>query len=407
MHALPIDEPIARPTRQFAVFEAGFRVFFLLAPLYAACAVAEWILVYSGMIGAPWTASPTLWHAHEMIFGFAAAGVAGFFLTAVPNWTGAPFVRGGRLLALSVLWLLGRLAMHAGGALAPALAAAIDLGFLPALAALVAPPLLRAGVGRNLLLIVVLLALWTADLAMQAELAGPSLGMGWTIGSRGARAAIDILALLITVIGGRIVPAFTTTYLKLCGAPRLPRSVAALDRLAIASMAALLLAEAVFGDTAVTGSLALAGAALQAARLSLWRGLATLRMPILLVLHLGYAWLVVGLALKGASAFFDTLPETASLHALTVGAVGTMMMGVMSRAALGHTGRKLVAHPITVAAYALVSVAALLRVAAPLVPAAAPSVLTGSGIAWSLAAVLFLSVYAPILVRPRIDGQPG
>jgi uncharacterized protein involved in response to NO len=407
MRVLSIEEPVTRPTRRFALFEAGFRVFFLLAPLYAACAIADWILVYSGVIDPPSAASPTLWHAHEMIFGFAAAGVAGFFLTAVPNWTGAPYVRGLPLAALSGLWLLGRLAMHAGVALPPALAATIDLAFLPALAALVAPPLLRAGLGRNAVLIGVLFALWTADLAMQAELAGVSLGIDWPIGSRGARAAIDILALLITVIGGRIVPAFTMTYLQLRGEPRLPRSVSALDRLAIGSMAMLLIADLIFPGTAVTGSLALVAAVVQAARLSLWRGLATLRMPILLVLHLGYAWLVAGLALKGGAAFIDGLSETGALHALTVGAVGTMMMAVMSRAALGHTGRKLVAHPVTGAAYALISLAALLRLAAPALPAAAPYVMTGSAVAWSLAAVLFLSVYAPILIRPRLDGQPG
>jgi uncharacterized protein involved in response to NO len=392
------------PTRRIALFEAGFRVFFLLAPLYAACALAEWILVYLGIVAPPAVANPMLWHAHEMIFGFAAAGVAGFFLTAVPNWTGAPFVRGLPLALLAGVWLLGRVGMDAGGVIPPAVAAAADLVFLPVLAALVAPPLLRQGIGRNAFLLVVLLALWSADLAIQAELAGPSLGIEVASGSRGARAAIDILALLITVIGGRIVPAFTTTNLKLRGGQRLPRSSGVLDRLAIGSMAVLLLTEVIFGVGSLAGGVAMVAAVVQAARLSQWRGLATVRVPILFVLHLGYAWLVVGLALKGASAF-GALPETAALHALTIGAVGTMMMAVMSRAALGHTGRKLVAHPVTVAAYALVSFAALLRLVAGIDSGVTP--LAISGVAWSLAFVLFLGVYAPILVRPRVDGQPG
>ena len=132
-----------------------------------------------------------------------------------------------------------------------------------------------------------------------------------------------------------------------------------------------------------------------------------MRVPILLVLHLGYAWLVAGLALKGGSGFLDWLPESAALHALTVGAVGTMLMAVMSRAALGHTGRKLEAHPTTVMAYSLVSLAAVLRIAAPLLPMAAPYAMAGSGIVWSLAFALFLAVYAPILIRPRVDGEPG
>ena len=405
MAVLPLAEPMAPRLRRFALFEAGFRVFFLLAPLYAACALAEWVLVYLGVIGAPGAASPTLWHAHEMLFGFAAAGVAGFFLTAVPNWTGAPYVRGLLLMTLAGIWLLGRIAMHAGVAVPPGVAAAIDLAFLPTLAAFVAPPLLRNGIGRNAFLLVVLLALWGADLAMQAELAGPSLGFDAASGSRGARVAIDILALLITVIGGRIVPAFTTTSLKLRGERKLPTSSAVLNRLAIGSMALLLVAEVIFGNSAITGAIALVAALVQAARLSQWRGLATVRVPILLVLHVGYAWLVIGLALKGASAFVDALPESAALHALTVGAVGTMMMAVMSRAVLGHTGRKLVTHPVMVAAYSLISLAALLRIFAGVLPAAA--VMAASGIAWSLASVLFLVVYAPILMRPRVDGQPG
>jgi len=405
MTVLPLADPTAPRVRRFALFEAGFRVFFLLAPLYAACALVEWLLVYLGAIAPPGSASPTLWHAHEMLFGFAAAGVAGFFLTAVPNWTGASYVRGLPLMTLAGVWLLGRIAMHAGGAVPPGVAAAIDLAFLPMLAALVAPPLLRNGIGRNAFLLVVLLALWGADAAMQAELAGTSLGIDAASGARGARVAIDILALLITVIGGRIVPAFTTTSLKLHGERKLPTSSAVLDRLAIGSMALLLITETILGSSAVTGGIALGAALLQAARLSRWRGLATVRVPILLVLHVGYAWLVVGLALKGASAFVDALPETAALHALTVGAVGTMMMAVMSRAALGHTGRKLAAHPVTVAAYTLVSVAALLRVLAGVFPTVV--VLAASGISWSLAALLFLAVYAPMLVRSRVDGQPG
>ena len=407
MAVLSIEETGDPLVRRFAWFEAGFRVFFLLAPLYAAFGIVEWILVYTGVIDAPWLASPTLWHAHEMLFGFASGGVAGFFLTAVPNWTGAPYVRGIPLMVLAAVWLLGRVAMQAGAVVPPLVAAGVDLAFLPLLAALVAPPLLRNGLGRNAFLLVVLFALWCADLAMQLELAGPSLGLDLATGARGARAAIDILVLLITVIGGRIVPAFTTTYLKLRGAKRLPQSRAVLDRLAIGLMALLLIAEVTVGAGPVTGTVALAAAVAQAVRLSQWRGLATVRVPILFVLHVGYAWLVVGLALKGASAFLDWLPETGALHALTLGTVGTMMMAVMSRAALGHTGRKLNAHPVTVAAYVLISIAAALRIAAPLLPAASIHVMACSAIAWSLAFALFLWVYAPIVVRPRVDGQPG
>lgn len=390
------------PMRPFALFEAGFRVFFLLAPLYAASGILEWLLIYTGAVALPANVAPAVWHAHEMIFGFAAASVAGFFLTAVPNWTGAPFVRGLPLATLAATWLAGRIAMHLGAFLPPPVAAAIDLAFLPALAASVAPALLSRGVGRNTMLLVVLAALWLADAAMQVEFIG-----GSQIRARGARVAIDILALLITVIGGRIVPAFTTTQLQLWGERRLPQSRAGLDKAAILSMVLLLLSEAILGTGEITASIALVAALVQATRLSLWRGLATWRQPILAVLHLGYAWLVLGLVLKGASGFLDWLPETTALHGLTIGTVGTMMTAVMSRAALGHTGRKLEAHTLTVAAYALISIAALLRIVAPAVPELQLHLLTCSGIAWSLAFALFLVVYVPILARPRVDHQPG
>jgi uncharacterized protein involved in response to NO len=407
MPVLPLVDPDAPAIRGFALFEAGFRVFFLLAPLYAAVAVFDWVLAYSGLVQLPIAISPTLWHAHEMIFGFAGAGVAGFFLTAVPNWTGARFVRGLPLMSLAAVWLLGRIAMCLVGLVPPVLAAVADLAFLPLLAVLVAPPLLKGGIGRNSVLLVVLAVLWLADLAMQLEFAGSPLAIEIGSAARGARAGINILTFLITVIGGRIVPAFTTTRLKLEGAELLPRSFALLDRMTIAAMALVLIAELITGDSKLTGIVALVAALAQALRLFYWRGLATTGTPILWILHLGYAWLVLGLVLKGAAAFTDGLPETAALHALTVGAIGTMLTAIMSRAALGHTGRKIDAHPMTVGAYGLISLAALLRVAAPLLPAMLPSLMIASGLAWSLAFALFLAVYAPILVRPRVDGQPG
>jgi uncharacterized protein involved in response to NO len=407
MHVASISEVAGPPVHRLALFEAGFRVFFLLAPLYATSAILEWLLIYSGAIVLPIDVAPTLWHAHEMIFGFAAAGVAGFFLTAVPNWTGAPFVRGLPLVILAAVWLAGRVAMHLGSILPLPLTAAIDLAFLPMLGAMVAPPLLRHGVGKNAMLLIVLSALWLADAAMQVEFAGASLGLSLKTGARGARIAIDIIALLITVIGGRIVPAFTTAQLKLRSVRRLPRSFAWLDRMVILSMALLLASEIIDGGGEIAALVALAAALLQAVRLALWRGLATRGTPILWVLHLGYAWLVLGLALKGGEAFLDWLPESAALHALTIGAIGTMMTGVMSRAALGHTGRKLEAHALIVVTYGLISFAALLRILAPLVPEQQVHFFICSGIAWSLAFALFLWVYTPILIHPRTDGQSG
>lgn len=377
------------------MFDDGFRTFFLLAPLYGALAVAFWVPVFLGWITPPMAVPPSLLHAHEMIFGFVGATLAGFFLTAVPNWTGTPGLRGAKLIALAALWLAGRIAMAALGAVPPAAAALVDLAFLPALGLAVAGPLFAAGKRRNLLLLVPLALFWSADVAMQAEFAG------WSADSaaRGARVGIDILLMLITVIGGRIVPAFTGNALRAAGEATAPRSLPALDRGAIGAMALLVLTEATTGMGAATGVIAALACFLNAVRLALWRGDRTLKAPILWVLHLGYLWLVAGLALKAAAALGAAVPETAALHALALGAVGTMIFAVMSRAGLGHTGRALKAHRAVVLAYALISLAALLRVAASFAANSIVLLLSLSGIAWITAALLFLGVYAPILVR--------
>lgn len=383
---------VARPQR-IAPFDYGFRTFFLLAPLYAALAIALWVPTFLGWIAPPLALPAALLHAHEMIFGFAAAALAGFFLTAVPNWTGAPPVSGIRLGTLAAIWLLGRIFMLATAAIPSGLAAAADLLFMPALAASVFRPLLHAKKPHNLMLLVPLTVFWAADWAMQAEF------VGWTTdtAARGARVGIDVLLVLITMIGGRIVPAFTTNALRAAGADAASRPLPVLDHAAVGAMVALLMSEAMTGLGAVTGIVALLAAVLNGVRLVRWRGERTLASPILWVLHLGYLWLVVGLALKGAAAF-ALVPETVALHALALGAIGTMIFAVMSRAGLGHTGRPLKAHPATALAYGLISVAAVLRLAAGLEPQAFAPLLWASGIAWIAAAVLFLGAYLPILL---------
>lgn len=394
--------PRVRPIRRFALFEYGFRVFFLLAGLHGAVLIPIWVAAALGRLSLP-VGMEVSWHAHQMIYGFAAAGLAGFLLTAVPGWTGTLPRRGLPLIGLAILWLAGRIAMTLPAGFPPLLAAAIDLAFLPGLAAAIAGPLVAARKPRNLLLLLPLTAFWAGDWAMQAEFAGLA-GNG---AGEGAAIGIDVLLLMIAIIGGRIVPAFTASGLAAAGDPARPRSTPVLDRSAIAAMALLVVAEAASGMSLATGAIAAAAALLNAARLAGWRGERTLHSPILWVLHLGYAWLVAGLALKAVAALSDLVPEAAALHALTAGAIATMLLAVMSRAALGHTGRPLRAHPATVSAYVLVSVAALLRIGAAFMPSLYFELLLGSGIAWALAFLLFVAVYAPILILPRADGRPG
>lgn len=384
-----------RIARRIGVFDYGFRIFFLLAPLYGALAVALWIPAFLGWVAPPLTVTPALLHAHEMIFGFAGAALAGFFLTAVPNWTGALPLRGVGLIALAAVWLLGRVGMIAIATIPAWLAASADLLFMPALALAVFRPLLHARKPHNLMLLVPLALFWAADWTMQLEF----IGRTTSTAARGARVGIDVLLLLITVIGGRIVPAFTGNALRAAGVVATLKTSRLLDGLAVGAMALLLGVEAATGLSAATGATALLAAVLNGARLVQWRGERTLASPILWVLHLGYLWLVVGLALKGAAAF-ALAPETVAIHALALGAIGTMIFAVMSRAGLGHTGRPLRAHPATALAYVLVSIAAALRVAAGIDTAAFVPLLWISGVAWITAALIFLVVYVPILFWP-------
>ncbi|HUA53889.1 MAG TPA: NnrS family protein [Candidatus Sulfotelmatobacter sp.] len=387
---------------RFALFDYGFRPFFLLAALYAALAVPAWLLLMNGVVLLPTALTALQWHAHEMIFGFTLAGITGFYLTAVPNWTGAAPVRGKRLGLLVALWLVARVATWCSAALSPPLVAVADLALLPVLAVFVLPALVAAKQRRNLIFLVIPLALEIAILLVQLDALGWTDDTAWT----GLQLGIDLAALLITVIGGRIVPTFTASALRARGETRLPRSAPALDRLAILSVLAVLIADLLDLPT-VVGVAALAAAALNLARLDGWRTARTVDTPLLWVLHLGYGWLIVGFALKGVAGLTDVVPANAALHALTVGAIGTMMLAVMSRAALGHTGRPLAAHPVVVASYAMISLAALLRIMAPLVPSAYPALIATSGAVWTLAFVQFLIIYAPILIRPRVDGKPG
>ena len=386
----------------FALFEYGFRPFFLLAGLHGALIVPLWIAMVLGWLELP-VEMPVSWHAHQMAYGFAAAGLAGFLLTAVPNWTGTPSLRGAALAGLAALWLAGRIAMTLPDLVTPLQGAVVDLAFIPTLVFAIFGPLAAAGTARNLVLLIPLALFWVGDCLMQAEF----VGIARDTAGVGARIGIDVLLLMITIIGGRIVPAFTTNALRASGEKIAAYSAPLLDRAAIAAMVLLVFVEAATETSVATGLVAAAAAVLNALRLAGWGGERTLHSPILWVLHLGYAWLVVGLALKAAAALGDFVPDAAALHALTVGAIATMLLAVMSRVALGHTGRPLRVHPAIAAAYVLVSVAALLRIAATLAPQLYLGLLAASGIAWTLAFLLFLAIYAPILAVARPDGKPG
>lgn len=357
------------------LLSSGFRPFFFLAAAWAALGVPVWLTAYVHGY-APRADLPAMfWHAHEMVYGFGFAAVAGFMLTAIPNWTGRLPVRGSALAALVLLWLAGRAALFL-----PAGLSWIDLAFGVVLMAVVARELIAGRNWRNLPMLVALGLLVAGNVLFH-------LGIDPT-----CRLGIATLLMLIALVGGRIVPSFTRNWLAKRNAARMPAPESALDRVALLST---LVALGAWVLNLATWPAIVAGAAL-ALRLARWRGLSTVREPLVAILHIGYAWLALGLILIGLE-----VQAQAALHALTAGAIGTMTLAVMTRATLGHTGRPLKADAATLAIYALVTLAALMRVSSPFAGARSVLVTSLAGMAWTAAFATFAIHYGRFLVLAR------
>ncbi len=397
MTTIPIGERGAKSRRADGPLSAGFRPFFLLASVWSALAVPLWLCTYSAKVSLPSALPPGIWHVHEMIFGFALATIAGFMLTAIPNWTGRLPIRGAPLGALATLWLAGRGAVLFSGATGAMPAAIIDLAFPMAFMAVVCRELVAGRNWRNLPMLVALSLLFAGSLLVHLQ----AVGIAQTA-SLGNRLGMATVLLLIALVGGRIVPSFTRNWLaKARPDGRLPAQAGRLDMVALLVTVAGLAAWVAVPDSAAAPWLELAAGAAAALRLSRWCGLATLREPLVFILHMGYGWLALGLLLLGFNGLHPLLPETTALHALTAGAIGTMTLAVMTRATLGHTGRALVADRGTVVIYLLVTAAALLRLAAPLAGAQSLVLTWVAGSAWSAAFGLFAVLYGSRLFREQ------
>ncbi len=386
-----------------SVFASGFRPTFLAAAVAAAVLVPAWVLIW----GFGWSLAiawpPTMWHAHEMLFGFIAASIAGFLLTAVPSWTGQRGFAGLPLVLLMSLWLAARILIATSAVWPAIVVGTVDVGFLVALACLVAPPLLRAH-NRNTPLLLVLVLLAACNAASHWALAHRDADMAY----HAILVGIDIVLLLVTVIGGRIVPAFTANALRAGGATAGLLAWPGITFAAIISMVAVGLVDLFWLNSPLSGLVAGAAAAIQAVRMLQWRTFATLRQPIVWVLHLAYAWMPVGLGLKCAAMLSGLAVSAFWLHALTVGVLATMIMAVMTRASLGHTGRPLVADPAIALAYLLLLAAGLIRVfGLGVLGLPYPFVILISACCWTAAFAIFLVIYAPILWSARADGKPG
>ncbi len=380
-----------------ALFAAGYRPFFLFSALWAAFAVPLWIALFSGALVPPMSLPPMIWHVHEMVFGFAAATVAGFLLTAIPNWTGRMPLQGAPLIALVLLWLAGRMACLAAGVIGPTATAALDLAFPVAFLGVVAREIIAGRNWRNLPMLGALSSLLVANFLVHLEAL-----RGVSSAALGNRWGVATLLALISLIGGRIIPSFTRNWLvRQRPEIALPAPFGMIDRAALASTLVALIFFVVDPGGRALPWAALAAGVMLSLRLRRWRGLAALREPLLIVLHLGYGWLAFGFLLLALDAFLPWLPQSSALHALTVGAIGTMTLAVMTRATLGHSGRPLTAGVGTVAIYGLITLAALLRLSAPFAGVHYLHALALAGIAWSAAFLLFAALYAPLLVRPR------
>jgi uncharacterized protein involved in response to NO len=379
-----------------AFFSYGFRPFFLGAALFAGVAVPIWILVLVE-VGHPNFLYPARdWHVHEMLFGFLPAVITGFMLTAIPNWTDRPPIRGYELMLLFTLWLAGR-ALIAIPWFTPLVSAIVDVGFLVAVAGLVWREIIASKSWDRAPMGVLVSLLAGANILFHV------LSLKGAETDRPERMALAMVMLLLALIGGRLIPTFTGELLAESGRAERPASFSRYDGLSIALVGFAVLSWIVQPSSMATGWLfALAGLA-NLGRLVRWYGWATWREPLVLILHFGYGWFALSLLILGGSILGIGLPKEDAVHAFTSGAVGAMTLAVMTRASLGHTGRPRHAGPLTVLIYMLVNLGAVLRVFGPMTDLPANLVLAVAAGSWSGAYLLFALVYGPYILRPSLD----
>ncbi len=375
----------------------GFRPFFLFAGIWAIVAPGLFLCMFLGQVELPTLFDPIAWHYHEMLYGFVAAAVAGFTLTAIPNWTGRLPLQGNTLLCLVLLWIAGRLSSAFSQYLGAWPSALIDISFLAALAAVTSREIVAGKNWRNLPII----------LAISLFLAGNILMHAGIIGQTGLsgipqRFSITIVIALITLIGGRVIPSFTRNWLVKNKASHLPASIGKFDLLVILFTLFTMLCWTFLPYSIVTAGLAAGAAFLNLVRLIRWKGHVTYPEPLLLILHLSYLWIPIGLGLLASSYWWPAMTQTGALHALTAGAMGTMILAIMSRATLGHTGHKLRAGFGLTLGYGLIIGATTLRIFSILWADLYMPLLVAAALFWAAAFIMFLGVCGPILLNTRL-----
>ncbi|WP_395714060.1 NnrS family protein [Reyranella sp.] len=390
MPQIPRLKPYSGP----ALFSYGFRPFFLLGSTYAGLEVLAWLPMYYGELSLGTAFAPRDWHAHEMLFGYVAAVIAGFLLTAIPNWTGRLPLQGLPLVVLVATWLSGRVAVDLSAKIGWLSAAVVDVAFLVLMAGALSREIVVGKNWRNLKVVGVIAFLAIANIAFHLE----AHFTGGAIYS--TRFGIGLVIFLIMAVGGRIVPSFTRNWLMRREAGRLPAPFDRLDAGFMVVSALALVFWALEPEGLLTAIALVTGAVVNALRLARWAGERTIADRLVLILHVGFAFVAIGFALS-AFAALGLAPPSAGIHAWTTGAIGLMTLAVMSRASLGHAGRALTAAPSLQAIYAMAAVAAITRIAAALLPEAGGILLHLAAFAWAIAFLGFSLLYAPLLCRPK------
>ena len=388
-----IDEPSGKSPSSFALFRLGFRPFFLFGAIFSAFALVHFILLMSGVTAfLPSRWDMLVWHKHEMLFGYAAAIIGGFLLTAVPNWTGHPTPKGVALVMIFLLWLAGRVMIFFSAWFPEPLVAVVDISFFLACMAGIFPALVKSQNRRNYFFLLLLLLLAAAN------------GLAhWDEMDIGIRLGLDIVIMMMIIIGGRVIPFFTERPLGIAisRSPRIEHLVL------VSTIAALMLDVAEANETMLGMAFLLAGIA-NGWRLSQWRSLKTLKVPLLWVLHAGYAWLVIGFLARAFYYFGTIASPSIGTHAFTAGGIGVLTLGMMARVSLGHTGRPLAVGKAMIAAFACINLVAATRVLGVwLFPGLMWYWFQVAAGFWLLAFVIFIVVYTPILLQPRVDGRDG
>jgi uncharacterized protein involved in response to NO len=397
MNDRPTNRPVAEPAAHsgFALWNLGFRPFYLLASLFSVFSVLLWVAQFSGYLAAAYLSGP-LWHGHEMLFGYATAIIAGFLLTAVRTWTNQPTPSGMPLMALAALWVAGRVLVLTPLAMT---AAVVNAAFPLAVAVAIGIPLWKARNARNYFFVGLLSLMGILIFAVHMGLLGhfdlsPRLGL---------QLALDLVLFIMVVMGGRVIPMFTNNGIPGTNAVRQPL----VEKMALGSVILLFASALLQWSPSIVAMIALVSALANGWRLFLWKPWRTLTTPLVWILHAAYAWIVVYLVLRGLTAL-DLLAGSYAAHALTVGAIGGLTLGMMTRTARGHTGRLLIADRFEITAFVLIQTAAIIRVFGGI---ASPGLylvsIELSGLLWAGAFGLYAVRYWPVLTRPRLDGKPG